>query len=201
MFKRLLIAALAALLPLTVSASCMTGDNFAEVASDHYSYWKTTDGEIWTSRYGECWITIEDESYHNSLEDALACGDAEVSSTILMFNVVVNFPTDVDVIDVQQLAALANIVAHFRANAISASEVIVTGHTDSTHTDEYNLDLGARRAAALSAALAVLNVKTVNQTSFGESEPVADNSTSEGRAENRRAEGTIASVIQFIIRK
>lgn len=201
MLKRFLIAALAALLPLAVSASCMTGDNWPEVASDHYAYWKTTDGETWVSRYDECWITVEDPSYHNTLEEALACGDAVEAQTVMMFELVVYFPTDVHVIDAVQLRGLSDVIAHFRANGINASEAIVQGHTDSTHTDAYNMALGERRAASLRDALGHLGIETLRETSYGESEPVADNATATGRADNRRAEATLAAVVTFIIRK
>lgn len=201
MLKRFLIAALAALFPFVASASCMTGDNWPEVASEHYAYWKTTDGETWVSRYDECWITVEDPSYHNTDDEALACGDAVVANTVFILEVVVNFPTDVHVINAHQLASLSNIIAHLRNNGINPVEAIVRGHTDSTHTDAYNMALGERRAAALSDALGLLGIETVNSTSYGEHDPVADNATVEGRAENRRVEATVAALVQFIIRK
>lgn len=65
----------------------------------------------------------------------------------------------------------------------------ITGHTCSIGTNEYNQDLGYRRAKS------VLNYFLVNGitdnkiliNSKGESEPVEDNNTASGRANNRRA--------------
>ncbi|MEX0942012.1 MAG: OmpA family protein [Pseudomonadales bacterium] len=66
----------------------------------------------------------------------------------------------------------------------------VTGHTDSTGSDSYNLTLSERRASAVANSLQKNGV-VVNRMltqGFGESRPIADNSTVEGRQENRRVE-------------
>lgn len=65
----------------------------------------------------------------------------------------------------------------------------VVGHTDSTASPSYNLDLSHRRAQAVATALKPL--VTVAGATFsidgkGETQPVASNATAEGRAENRR---------------
>lgn len=67
---------------------------------------------------------------------------------------------------------------------------IVVGHTDSVGTDTYNQKLGLRRAEAVKAYLVKQGIETnrVYTESKGESKPVADNKTREGRAQNRRVE-------------
>ena len=64
----------------------------------------------------------------------------------------------------------------------------VAGHTDSVGDDAYNLDLSKRRAQAVLDYLAALGVAPGRMTAmgYGESMPVADNATEEGRAQNRR---------------
>lgn len=66
----------------------------------------------------------------------------------------------------------------------------VDGHTDSTGTDAYNQGLSERRAASVVDYLASQGVPTDKMSSegFGESKPVEDNGTKEGRAQNRRVE-------------
>lgn len=68
---------------------------------------------------------------------------------------------------------------------------IVAGHTDNAGADDYNYDLGKKRAEAVSRYL-VLQKKVdpmrVTPVSYGESTPVSDNSTPQGRAKNRRVE-------------
>jgi len=65
----------------------------------------------------------------------------------------------------------------------------VIGHTDNTGSDGYNQTLSEKRAAAVADYLrsAGANCRFVSSGS-GEKQPVADNSTEEGRAKNRRVE-------------
>ncbi len=69
-------------------------------------------------------------------------------------------------------------------------KVEIQGHTDSIGTEAYNEKLGMRRADAVKMYLVDKGVTADNLTteSFGESNPVADNDTKEGRAMNRRVE-------------
>jgi len=69
-------------------------------------------------------------------------------------------------------------------------KVEVAGHTDSVHSDAYNLKLSQRRAEAVRAYLIKQGVAAdrLTATGYGESKPVADNKTAAGRAKNRRVE-------------
>ena len=67
----------------------------------------------------------------------------------------------------------------------------VEGHTDAIASDKYNLDLSARRAAAVKAALTsrfTIAGARLTTAGFGESSPRDRNDTLEGRARNRRVE-------------
>jgi len=68
--------------------------------------------------------------------------------------------------------------------------VEIQGHTDSTGGDEHNLELSRRRSATVKAYLLLYGITDdrLTTTGFGESKPVADNATDEGRALNRRVE-------------
>jgi OOP family OmpA-OmpF porin len=68
--------------------------------------------------------------------------------------------------------------------------IIVEGHTDSTGSESYNYRLSLRRATAVRDYLAKLGVAPERMSAHGrgEYEPVADNATREGRAQNRRVE-------------
>lgn len=67
----------------------------------------------------------------------------------------------------------------------------IYGHTDNVGEDAYNLDLSKRRAAAVKVFLKEnykIDESRLSTDGFGESKPVADNSTPEGRQTNRRVE-------------
>lgn len=73
----------------------------------------------------------------------------------------------------------------------SDADVAIYGHTDSTGSDAINDPLSVNRAKAVSDYLLSLGVSTNQIKSvegFGSKQPVADNSTAAGRAENRRVE-------------
>lgn len=201
--RKLLIAALAALLPFTVGAACLgdhEGDN-----DDHYAYWKDVRGATWMNNYGECWRTINDLSYHNTLEEALACGDAEQAYTVVNLSLLVHFNFDKSDLLQSEIGRVRSVINELRKIQRDGGVIVganIVGHTDSIGTDEYNMKLGMRRAKALAAFLKA-NGLDVNITteSRGESEPVSANDIDRGRAANRRAEAVIPVEIFYIIRK
>lgn len=67
----------------------------------------------------------------------------------------------------------------------------IQGHTDSTGPDSWNSILGKKRADAVMEYLYKdhhIPLHRMEVISFGSSQPVADNATREGRAQNRRVE-------------
>ena len=73
---------------------------------------------------------------------------------------------------------------------LAAPEVAIKvgGHTDNVGSETDNLALSTQRAEAVKAYLVVkgINSRTIEAVGYGESQPIADNSTEEGRAANRR---------------
>ena len=70
----------------------------------------------------------------------------------------------------------------------------VEGHTDSVGTDAYNQSLSEKRAGAVRDVLVNqygVGGERLNSVGYGESRPVADNATEEGRAINRRVEAEV----------
>ncbi len=75
------------------------------------------------------------------------------------------------------------------------ARVIVEGHTDNIGDNDYNQALSSRRAEAVRDYLVQQLSDTQNRwetAGLGASRPVADNSTAEGRQQNRRVDITIA---------
>jgi outer membrane protein OmpA-like peptidoglycan-associated protein len=65
---------------------------------------------------------------------------------------------------------------------------VIEGHTDSQGNEAVNAELSSARAESVRAALVAKGVAADRLTAvgFGESQPIADNATTEGRAANRR---------------
>ena len=70
------------------------------------------------------------------------------------------------------------------------TDLTILGHTDNTGTPEYNDKLSVQRAASVAGFLQNCGMSVDRMTIEGRSfhEPVADNSTKEGRLQNRRVE-------------
>jgi outer membrane protein OmpA-like peptidoglycan-associated protein len=75
-------------------------------------------------------------------------------------------------------------------NQYPQTTITIAGHTDSTGSEAYNQKLSERRAEAVKNALVGMGVNPARMTAigYGESRPVADNSTEYGRQMNRRVE-------------
>jgi outer membrane protein OmpA-like peptidoglycan-associated protein len=70
------------------------------------------------------------------------------------------------------------------------TDIQIKGHTDNTGSDAVNEKLSLERAQAVGNILRANNVTSsrITEAGLSYSEPVADNSTAEGRAQNRRVE-------------
>jgi len=77
------------------------------------------------------------------------------------------------------------------SRAASERVFVVAGYTDSVGQEDYNYELGQRRATSVVGYLVGkkgLDPTQVRMVSYGASKPVADNSTPTGRRKNRRVE-------------
>jgi outer membrane protein OmpA-like peptidoglycan-associated protein len=77
------------------------------------------------------------------------------------------------------------------------ASIAIEGHTDSTGTREYNMDLSTRRADSVRAYLVTHGVEPAKITSqgLGQDYPVASNATESGRQQNRRVEVIVNSSV------
>ncbi|MEO1197602.1 MAG: OmpA family protein, partial [Pseudomonadota bacterium] len=103
----------------------------------------------------------------------------------------INFATDSAVIVPQSepiLDALASVLGQ-----CPSARFEIGGHTDARASEAYNLDLSQRRVDAVRVALEARGVAPgrLVGTGYGESQPIADNTTAAGLAANRRVEFTL----------
>ncbi|MFO7983892.1 MAG: OmpA family protein [Desulfuromonadales bacterium] len=85
----------------------------------------------------------------------------------------------------QDIARMAEILKKY-----DKTTVLVAGHTDSSGSEEFNQTLSERRANAVKNILVARGMESgrISTIGFGESQPIADNSTEYGRQRNRRVE-------------
>jgi outer membrane protein OmpA-like peptidoglycan-associated protein len=83
-------------------------------------------------------------------------------------------------------------------NEYKSTMIEVAGHTDSTGSDSYNQMLSQQRAQAVSNILIQNGVQPVrvDTVGYGESRPIASNSTPAGRQQNRRVELTLLPYVE-----
>jgi len=135
------------------------------------------------------------------LDEATAGTGIDVSQTPDGTGILVNLP------DVTFAVDSTDISPSFRSALDQVAQsmiqypnslVDVMGHTDSTGSESYNLDLSRRRAEAVSNYLVSRGVSRARlaMVGYGEQYPVADNTTAEGRARNRRVEIRITPISQ-----
>jgi outer membrane protein OmpA-like peptidoglycan-associated protein len=100
----------------------------------------------------------------------------------------IHFDTAKAVIKPESLPTVDQIVALLKSNP--KLKISVEGHTDNVGTLQSNQVLSEARAAAVVEAIVKQGVDRARLASagFGQSTPVADNRTEEGRAKNRRVE-------------
>lgn len=75
------------------------------------------------------------------------------------------------------------------------TDILIVGHTDATGTENYNMKLSERRAAAVKSYIIGQGVPSTRLSTQGrgEMEAIADNETESGRALNRRVEIVIVA--------
>ena len=102
-----------------------------------------------------------------------------------------NFETAKAIIRPESFEGLNELAAHLIEHP--ELKLTINGHTDHIGSEADNRTLSQRRTESVAKYLAARGVEPSRMTSkgWGESEPIASNATSQGRASNRRVEFTI----------
>jgi len=123
---------------------------------------------------------------------AAAAAAPEPQAEVAAFETVVlrgvNFPFDEAELTPPARETLDQLAARLQSH--QNVSVLVEGHTDAFGSDQYNVELGRRRAEAVREYLVGKGLAPgqIQVVSHGESQPAATNETEEGRAMNRRTE-------------
>jgi OmpA-OmpF porin, OOP family len=176
--------------------------------------WRSAAGDVWKNAAGECW---RDASWTpataaagcdgalaiapKAAEPAMAPKAVEpapmapkpapapvAAASKVTYAADAFFDFDKSVLKAEGKAKLDDLVG--KVKAINLEVIIAVGHTDATGPDGYNQKLSVARSEAVKAYLVSKGIEKsrVYTEGKGETQPVADNKTKEGRAQNRRVE-------------
>jgi outer membrane protein OmpA-like peptidoglycan-associated protein len=103
----------------------------------------------------------------------------------------INFDTNSSTVKAdsrQTLVDLANVIKKYPEDVI-----LVAGHTDSDGASDYNMRLSDARAQAVADVLisSGVAIESVRAHGYGETQPIAENTSADGKAQNRRVELSI----------
>jgi outer membrane protein OmpA-like peptidoglycan-associated protein len=117
-------------------------------------------------------------------------------------NIILNMPgnvtfqtasADINAGFYQVLNSVAIVLKEFDKTVVD-----VAGHADSVGADDKNMELSQRRASSVSSYLGAQGIdgQRLITIGYGETRPIGNNDTPEGRAQNRRVEITLLPVTQ-----
>lgn len=100
----------------------------------------------------------------------------------------INFDVDKATLRPEGVQAVDEIVKALKAD--NSLKIAINGYTDNTGTEAHNLQLSKDRAATVMNAIISSGIDKSRLTSsgFGDKQPIADNNTDDGKAQNRRVE-------------
>jgi len=130
------------------------------------------------------------DSGEKALQDMVASGTVTAENLVSALNEAgINFSTGSFNITSGSTAALRSAAEAINV-APAGTQIEVGGHTDNTGSSQTNARLSQQRAQAVVDALVDMgvDVSVLSAKGYGDSQPIADNSSREGRYQNRRME-------------
>lgn len=124
----------------------------------------------------------------NQPNAGLVAEQCALQATNVLADAQINFDVGTAVIDTQSVPLLERITGIALACLDEGLTVEIGGHTDDRGSDEDNQELSEARAEAVLTFMTErgVDVAGLRSRGFGETQPIADNDTQEGRAANRR---------------
>jgi len=116
-------------------------------------------------------------------------GDSKIQIKATVTEGQVEFDFDKVIIKAEGKEVLNKLVNFINSGQVNVTDMSLVGHTDSIGSNSYNQDLSERRAQSVANYLRSQGVNfNMAVSGQGESDPVASNSTRDGRKQNRRVE-------------
>lgn len=175
---------------IVIAGVAISSSAFAQKANDN---WVNSTGVVWKNGTNElCWRNANwtPATAAPGCDGAITATVAPVKpvSSKVTLNADALFDFDKSVLKPAAKASLDSLVGQVKN--LTLEVIIAVGHTDSIGTDAYNQKLSVRRAQSVKKYLVSKGIEAnrVYVEGKGESQPVADNKTKEGRAKNRRVE-------------
>lgn len=165
----------------------------ASVSAQNVDNWVNSSGTAWKNGTNElCWRNANwtPATAAPGCDGAIAKAAAKPAAAAAKVTYTADalFDFDKSVLKPAAKTSLDNLSGQIKSLALEV--VIATGHTDSVGTDAYNQKLSVRRADAVKKYLVSKGIadNRIQIEGKGESQPVADNKTADGRAKNRRVQ-------------
>lgn len=143
----------------------------------------SADGYLFYSDH----IPLKDYKETTPFVHDVAMQPIKPGSKIVLKNIFFN--TDAYELKKESDVELDKLAAFMKANPTLKIEI--SGHTDNTGTKEHNITLSTQRAKAVSDYLTKtsgISPGRITSKGYGDAQPIADNSTEAGKAQNRRTE-------------
>jgi OOP family OmpA-OmpF porin len=175
---------------LAIAGIAISSSAFAQKSVDN---WVNSSGAAWKNGTNElCWRNSNwtPATAAPGCDGAIAAKPkaAPQAAAKVTLNADALFDFDKSVLKPAAKASLDSLAG--KVKSLTLEVIVAVGHTDSIGTDAYNQKLSIRRAEAVKKYLVSqgIEAKRIYVEGKGESQPVADNKTKEGRAKNRRVQ-------------
>lgn len=175
---------------LAIAGIAISSSAFAQKSVDN---WVNSTGIVWKNGTNElCWRNANwtPATAAPGCDGAIAAAPAAspIAAAKVTLNADALFDFDKSVLKPAAKASLDSLAA--KVKSLTLEVIVAVGHTDSVGTDAYNQKLSIRRAESVKKYLVSqgIEAKRIYVEGKGESQPVADNKTAEGRAKNRRVQ-------------
>jgi OOP family OmpA-OmpF porin len=175
---------------LAIAGIAISSSAFAQKSVDN---WVSANGIVWKNGTNElCWRNANwtPATAAPGCDGAIAAKAATspIAAAKVTLNADALFDFDKSVLKPAAKASLDSLAG--KVKSLTLEVIVAVGHTDSVGTDAYNQKLSIRRAESVKKYLVSqgIEAKRIYVEGKGESQPVADNKTAEGRAKNRRVQ-------------